>query len=119
MSLSLPHFYFVFDQLRFHWRTLNLVVPSSSAVVEHARVFGKENIYNRGENSAVPGLLLNSILIAVSLKARRVPLTVPILISVIAFQSEKRTSGVGNSAACHPLQDRRHAPLETLECLGL
>lgn len=58
--------------------------------------------------AAVPVLLLSSILIAVSVKDRRVPLTVRILISVIAFQSGRSTPGAGSSSACHPLQDRRH-----------
>ncbi len=62
----------------------NLIAPSSAAAVD-ARVLGKENVYNRGENCAVTGLLLSSILIAATLKARRVPLTVAILIYVIAF----------------------------------
>lgn len=84
----------------------------------HARVLGLENVYNRGGNNAVPGLLLSSILIAAPLKGRRVPLTVQILISVIAFQSRRSTSRAGHAAACHPLHDRRHAPMETVECWG-
>lgn len=29
---------------------------------------------------------------------------------------EEYYSGAASSASCHPLQDRRHAPMETLEC---
>lgn len=48
------------------------------------------------------------ILIGAPLKARRVPLTVPILISVIAFQSgEERKSATASGTSCHPLQAKR------------
>lgn len=60
------------------------------------------NFLNHVGNSAVSGLLLCSILIAAPLKARRVPLTVQILICVIAFQSGRSTTGVGNSTAGLP-----------------
>lgn len=60
-----------------------------------------------GENSAVPGLLLGSILIAASLKARRVPFTVLIPIWVIDFESGgDALSWSCSRASCHPLQQR-------------
>lgn len=70
----------------------------------HVRVLGKENVSNGGGNGAVPELLLSSILIAASLKGRRVALTVQILISVIAFQSGRSAGGAGNSTAPAPRQ---------------
>lgn len=78
------------------------------------------NFLNRVGNSAVPGLLLGSILIAAPLKARRVPLTVQILISVIASSQGGAVVELATALlACHPLKDRRHAPVETLECWSL
>lgn len=48
------------------------------------------------------------ILIGAPLKARRVPLTVPILISVIAFQlGEGHYSATASGASCHPLYAKR------------
>lgn len=71
-------------------------------------LFGEE-VYIWGGNGAVPWLLLSSILIATSLKARHVPFTVPMPICVIDFES-------GRGAIAEPQQSfLPPTPIEILE----
>lgn len=55
-----------------------------------------------GGNGTVPWLLFGSILIAASMKDRRVPFTVQILISVIAFQSGRSTTEAAKELCLPP-----------------